>query len=277
MEQEQKRFEQRGLRVAALSYDSQALLAEFARRRGITYALLADTDSRVIRAFDILNENFPKDHAWFGVPFPGTFIIDETGKVTAKYFEEDHRDRYTAASILAKTFQSAEGLPWTVVDTRHLKLRHAATDQVVRGGSRVTLVVDVELKPKMHVYAPGVQASYKPIVWTMEESTGWLAHPASFPKARTLHLPAIGETVPVFEGKLRLTRDLSVGQSSEVRSALAGGGSELVVRGTFRYQACDDRQCFPPATIPLEWTLRFEAHDSRRAPADLQRKGGAGN
>jgi hypothetical protein len=33
----------------------------------------------VIRAFDILNENFSKDHAWFGVPFPGTFIIDEKG------------------------------------------------------------------------------------------------------------------------------------------------------------------------------------------------------
>ena len=277
LEQQKKKFEQRGLGVAALSYDSQALLADFASRRGITYPLLADVDSRVIRVFGILNENFPKDHAWFGVPFPGTFIVGETGKVTTKYFEEDHRDRYTAASILAKTFHSADGLAWTAVDTPHLKLRYAATDPVVRGGSRIGLVVDVELKAKMHVYAPGVQASYKPIVWTVAESPAWLAQPASFPKALTLHLPAIGETVPVYEGKLRLTRDLSIGQPSEVRSILTRDGRELVVRGTFRYQACDDRQCFPPAAIPLEWTLRFEAHDNQRAPADLQRKIGAGN
>ncbi|HBY59066.1 MAG TPA: hypothetical protein DEH78_04550 [Solibacterales bacterium] len=277
LEQEKKKFERRGLRVAALSYDSPALLAEFASRRSITYPLLADVDSRVIRAFGILNENFPNDHAWFGVPFPGTFIVDEKGIVTAKYFEDDHRDRYTAASILTKTFQSADGLPWTAVDTPHLKLRYAATDQVVRGGSRIGLVVEVELKRKMHVYVPGVQSSYKPIVWTVEDSPAWLAQPASFPKALTLHLPAIGESVPVYEGKLRLTRDLSIGQPAEVRPALAGGGSELVVRGAFRYQACDDRQCFPPAAIPLQWTLRFEAHDSQRAPANLQRKAGAAN
>jgi hypothetical protein len=276
LEQEKQNFERRGLKVAALSYDSPALLADFARRRSITYPLLADFDSRVIRAFDILNENFSKDHAWFGVPFPGTFIIDANGVVAAKYFEDDHRDRYTAASILAKSFQTAEGVSWSVIDTRHLRLRYAATDSIVRAGSRIELAVEVELKPKMHVYAPGVQASYKPIVWTLDESPAWLVHTASFPKARTLHLPAIDETVPVYEGKIRLTRDLSIGQQSEVRPALAGGGNELVVRGAFRYQACDDRQCFPPATIPLQWTLRYEAHDNQRAPAELQRKAGTG-
>lgn len=277
MEQEKKKFEQRGLKVAALSYDSSALLADFAKRRSITYPLLADSDSRVIRAFDILNENFPKDHAWFGVPFPGTFIIDEKGVVTAKYFEEDHRDRYTAASILAKSFQTAEGVSWTAIDTPHLRLRYAATDSIVRAGSRIELAVEVELKPRMHVYAPGVQASYKPIVWTVEESPAWFVHASTFPKARTLHLPAIGETVPVYEGKLRLTRDLSIGQQPEVRPVLSGGGNELVVRGAFRYQACNDRECFPPSSIPLQWTVRYEAQDSQRAPAGLQRKAGTGN
>ncbi|MBI4907245.1 MAG: redoxin domain-containing protein [Acidobacteria bacterium] len=277
MEQEKKKFEQRGLKVAALSYDSSALLAGFAKRRSITYPLLADSASRVIRAFDILNENFPKDHEWSGVPFPGTFIIDEKGVVTAKYFEEDHRDRYTAASILAKSFRTAEGVSWTDVVTPHLRLRYAATDLIVRAGSRIELAIEVELKPGMHVYAPGVQTTYKPIVWTVEPSRAWAVHPATFPKARTLQLPAIGETVPVYEGKMRLSRDLSIGQQSEVRPALAGGGNELVVRGAFRYQACDDRQCFPPATVPLQWTLRYEAHDNQRAPADLQRKAGSGN
>ena len=85
--------------MAALSYDSVALQRHFAEVKGITYPLLSDPKSKVIRAFDILNDNFPPDHPWHGVPFPGTYISDETGVVRAKYFEEDHRERYTAASI----------------------------------------------------------------------------------------------------------------------------------------------------------------------------------
>ena len=44
-----------GLGVVAISYDSQEVLADFARRRGITFPLLSDDDSSVITAFGILN------------------------------------------------------------------------------------------------------------------------------------------------------------------------------------------------------------------------------
>ena len=271
MENEKKKFESQGLKVAALSYDSGALLADFARRKAITYPLLADPDSRVIRAFGILNENFPKDHDWFGVPFPGTYIVNEKGIVSAKYFEEDHRDRYTAANVFTKTFGSVAGDGWSVVETPHLKLRMWATDTVLRAGSRVNLVLEVELKPKMHVYAPGVQPTYKPIDWTIGSSTAWQAHKSSFPAARTLRLEVIDETVPVYEGSFRLTRDLTIGQQDELRQALAGA-NDLTIGGSFRYQACDDRQCFPPVTVPLAWKFQFEAHDGHRVKQELRRR-----
>ena len=47
---------------------------------------------------------------------------------------------------------------------------------------------------------------------------------------------------------------------------------ELMLHGTLRYQACDDRVCYIPATVPLQWTFRFEPLDRVRAPAELQRK-----
>lgn len=276
MEQQKPKFEAKGLRVAALSYDSPALLADFARRRGITYPLLADSGSRVIRAFNLLNENFPKDHPWFGVPFPGTFIIDGKGVITAKYFESDHRDRYTAAGIFSKTFSSGGGDAWSTVETPHLTVRYSASDQTVKAGSRLELMVELNLKSKFHVYAPGVQASYKPIAWTMDDSTAWRAHAIAFPASRILRLEAIDESVPVFEGSFRLSRDLSIGQGAEVRPALTGG-NELVIKGALKYQACDDRECYPPVSIPLEWRFRYESHDNERAPAELQRKPSDGN
>ena len=46
---------EQGLGVAAISYDSEEVLADFSQRRGITFPLLSDDDSEVIKAFGILN------------------------------------------------------------------------------------------------------------------------------------------------------------------------------------------------------------------------------
>ena len=30
----------------------------------------------------------------------------------------------------------------------------------------------------------------------------------------------------------------------------------LTIKGTLRYQACDDKVCFRPTNVPVEWTVR---------------------
>ena len=259
MELEQRRgeFEKRGLRVAALMYDAPEVVRGFAERKGIRYPMLSDPESEVIRAFGILNTNIEKDSKAYGIPFPGTYIIDENGVVRAKFFEEDHRERFTAASILVRYFRDEAGGAVKTIETKHLKLTVSASDATVHPGSRVTLVLKVELKPKMHVYAPGVADDYIPVAWKMAESRAWVALPPEYPKPRTLHLEAIGETVPVFEGEFTVTRDVVFGQKKELAPAVRDG--EIVVEGAFRYQACDDKMCYPPKTLPLEW--RFTVRD----------------
>jgi hypothetical protein len=95
---------EQGLGLVAITYDTPEVIRHFAQRVGITYPLLADPDSKIIGAFDILNTNIPEDHEWYGVPFPGTYVVDANGIVKAKYFEQDHRERYTADSILTREF-----------------------------------------------------------------------------------------------------------------------------------------------------------------------------
>ncbi len=48
-------LESSGIGIAAISYDSQEVLAAFAERRGITFPLLSDDGSSVITEFGILN------------------------------------------------------------------------------------------------------------------------------------------------------------------------------------------------------------------------------
>jgi hypothetical protein len=44
----------------------------------------------------------------------------------------------------------------------------------------------------------------------------------------------------------------------EARAAFSGKPS-LTVTGTLSYQACDDRICFNPVTVPLTWTVPLES------------------
>ena len=268
LEQQSKKYASRGLKVAAITYDSTTVLKNFSERRVITYPLLSDEGSRVIKAFGILNENYPPGTPAHGVPFPVTYLVDAKGVVKRKYFEEDYRERFSAANILVREFKGP-GVSGQDIDAKHLKLRTSASNDSIYVGSRVTLLVDVTLPPKVHVYAPGVQG-YRPIEWTMTESKSWIATAPEFPSAKTLHLKAIGETVPVFERTVRITRDLVAGQAGELKPAIAADGT-LTVEGMFRYQACDDKVCYAPEQVPLKWTFPVTALDSVRVPPELRK------
>jgi hypothetical protein len=254
--------------VAALTYDSLAILRHFGDRKGITYPLLSDPDSEVIKAFGILNPNYPPDHSGHGLPFPGMYIVDENGIVQAKFFEEDHRERYTTSHVLVRHFLDPAGHAVTTVETDHLKLTASASDAVVRAGNRVTLVLDVELPPKMHLYAPGVEGGYIPIDWEIPDAKTWLAFEAEYPESRTMHLAAIDETVPVYEKKLRVMRDVVIGPNEAIEHLFDGS---LTLEGSFEYQACDDTICYRPEVIPVTWSFEVREHDSQTVPDELSK------
>ena len=115
-------FKARGYGVAALSYDSPAILKSFAERAKITYPLLSDPESKVIQEFGILNESIPHGNPFYGIPHPGTYMVDPGGKVISKYFEDDYTQRDTASSILVREFGAAAGASHTSIDTKHLSL-----------------------------------------------------------------------------------------------------------------------------------------------------------
>jgi DsbC/DsbD-like thiol-disulfide interchange protein len=247
-----------------------AVLHNFAGRRGIHFPLLSDPDSKLVRELGILNETVPKDSPFFGVPYPGSFVVNAQGVITAKYFEDDFRERYTSADILARQFGVRPGVTRSEVEGKQLKLEAAASNLVVAAGQRVSLTLDIEMKPHVHVYAPGVEG-YIPIDWKMKESDAAAAHEVSYPASEKLHLAAIDETVPVYRDHFRLTRDITIGQDAKVRPVLDSSG-KFTVEGTLRYQACDDRICYIPQELVVKWVFQYAEFDRERAPVELRRK-----
>ena len=256
--------------MAGVSYDSEAVLHTFSERKGIHFPLLSDSDSKIIRELGMLNETIEKTNPFFGVPYPGSFVLDDKGVIVAKYFEDDFRQRYTAADLLMHQFGIIPEQAKTDVEGKQLKLTAAASSAVVTVGQRVALTLDIELKPNMHVYAPGVEG-YIPIDWSMKQSDAGTMHEVIFPKSQMLHLPAIDETVPAYTGRFRLTRDVTIGAADKVKPLLDGSG-HVTLEGALRYQACDDRVCYIPQNLPVKWTLQFQDLDRQRVPVELQHK-----
>jgi len=265
-----KEFERLGLGVAAISYDSVGVLHHFAERAGITIPLLSDADSSIIKRAGLLNETVPRDTPFFGIPWPGVFVLDANGRVKAKYFEEDFRQRYTSGDILVHLFGWTPSAAVEDHSAKHLDVTSSASDGVVAPGQRIALTLDITLGPSMHVYAPGAEG-YIPIAWTLKPSPAFEAHEVEFPKPKIVELKAINEKMPVYEGDLRLTRDVTIADEDALAHATGNSGT-LTIEGSLKYQACDDRMCYIPDTVPLKWELRVANPDRTRVPAALQRK-----
>lgn len=270
LQEKKAEFERNGLKVASVSYDSVEILKTFADRVGITYPMLSDPDSKIIHDFGILNESIPRETPMYGVPYPGSYVVDNRGIVQSKYFTLDYRERYTGGDILLDRSSQAKQTGWKEIETPHLKLKYKASDEVVRAGNHAVLRIELVLKPKMHVYAPGVQGRYIPVQWQMAEGT-WKASAPQWPASENMYLKAIKEILPVYNNRLAVTRDIVLPQQKELAAA-AGAAKELILEGTFRYQACDDKECYFPVDIPLKWTLRVGDLDMQRVPEALRRR-----
>ena len=253
---------QSGLGVAAISYDSQQVTADFARRRGITFPLLSDPGSTVIRQYGILNTTVPEtSREQYGIPFPGTFIVDRSGIVTSRFFEQAYQERNTVASIMARAGRGSTA-PATKVTASHLALTTYATDQVVAPGTHLSLVLDVKLAPHVHVYAPSV-TGYKPIGLSLDAQPGLLVRGAQFPRAEDFYFKPLNEHVPVYSKPFRIVQDVAIDASPDGIRALSGR-ERLTIAGTLNYQACDDKVCFTPQSIPLTWTVTLKPLDRER-------------
>jgi hypothetical protein len=269
LEQNRARIGAQGLGLAAISYDSVAILKAFADREHIGFELLSDPESRVIRSYGILNETVQKDSPSFGIPNPGTYVLDASGTVMAKYFEDDFRVRDTAASILLRQF-GLKPAPRETVQAKHLQLILSGGDAPLRPNQRVSLAVEVRIPKRVHIYAPGV-TGYTPISLTMQSSPAFQPDPVSYPSAMTMKLAVIHETVPVYELPFRLVETITLGGAQQIEPLL-DHDRNLAINGELHYQACDDRRCYVPETVPLKWTVQVLPFDRTRVPEPLQRK-----
>jgi hypothetical protein len=60
----------------------------------------------------------------------------------------------------------------------------------------------------------------------------------------------------VFQKPFRLVQELVLEGAPQAQAALRGK-ENVTVRGALEYQACNDKECFNPVSVPLSWTLNL--------------------
>jgi len=238
-------LQKHGIQPYAISYDPVDTLYAFAEKHGLTYPLLSDANSAVIRAFNILNTLVPEGHRWYGVPFPGTYMVDAKGVVRDKSFYANHGVRDGVAHMLQESFHATPaGRPVQTFETDDLIASAALSSATIRRGQVQTITVEIELKNDRHIYAPKVTDGYTPTALTFDAIEDVTFADVQYPQPEPIKL--LGKSVPVYTDKLTLKTTL-----------LNRRREDFAVCAHLNYQACDDKECYMPQDLTFELPLIF--------------------
>jgi hypothetical protein len=148
-------------------------------------------------------------------------------------------------------------------------------------GSRLWIGLELKMPADLHVYGPNAGRSYHALEWQMDASPCWYQGEPEYPKPQQRHFVFEEESLPVYTSEVRVTRELvlkpvlSAAEPTLFRlfeNVCLDSSSEVKASGVVRFQACDERQCYPPKSIPLEWKFRFMPPDLEPAPRELRRE-----
>jgi DsbC/DsbD-like thiol-disulfide interchange protein len=150
----------------------------------------------------------------------------------------------------------APGTPARVSrSTPHLTFTAEISPAVVKPGGRMSIAIDIVPRKNMHVYAPGTP--YRPVSMRLHTDAPLRVHGAVFPKPRRYLFKPLKEEVLVYDAPFRLTVKVVAGDAQALRKQRRG--PDLTIKGSLDYQACDDRICYLPTSVPFEWTLKIAA------------------
>ncbi len=216
----------------------------------MSFPLLSDPKSEIIERFGILNTLIEEDdHPWFGIPFPGTYVVDADGIITAKFFEANLALRANSDQLR----RAALGEEIVIDPAPHSS--EVAVDVVLDGDSLAVgvvrdLLVRLRVPEGQHLYGEPVPDGMVATSVELDESVGVVVFDPMLPPTRPHTLQGTGEVLQIFDGDVSIRVPITHNQRSTVKRE---DGSRVVpISGTVRWQSCDDEVCHLPATHRFE-------------------------
>ncbi len=250
MEQSRPLLEKEGVRIAAISYDSQETLGRFAEKYGIGFPLLSDSGSVVIRSFGIFNSNIAPGLRAYGVPHPVEYLVASDGTVLQKYFVPNYQHRVAGSAIVLQEFGVAdEQAPHVRMQSGALTVQVGLSTAQGFAGQEISFFAKFALEEGWHVYGVPLPESYTATSVTFDDSK---VARQSFvlPQAEPMEIASLGEILPVYGGTFQGTGSLLL------KFPLDAG--PIILTGKVQFQQCSMSVCEPPEALPFELALNLK-------------------
>ncbi len=220
----------------------------------------------MIRHYGILNDQVGRGDAFLeGIPFPGTYITDESGVVTAKFFHDTYKKRDSPENLL----DAAEGRIQLTGDEPNVRNEdpEIPISISVRGGRGTIrqgiirhLVARIELPAGIHIYGEPVPNDMVPTTVNASGPAGLVFEDPIFPPSEALVLKSTDIELRVWSGKVDVVVPFyAVGSLASETRPLDQDTADIDVE--LRYQACDDSICLPPKTETLSLRVKLDVID----------------
>lgn len=257
LQEKMSAFDALGISVLAISYDEPDALKDFQDAYRITYTLLSDPDSKVIRDYGILNTLIAEDdHPWFGIPFPGTYVTDSQGIITHKFFENNLVLRVGPEELLRAVDGDAlsEYMGNPVSDSADAEPKVFLEGENLAVGVLQHLVCQINVPQGRHLYADPAPQGMIPFTLTLDAQSKLVIRELIRPASEAHTMAGTGEVIQVNHGRVELR--LPITANAAITSTTEP--TMLSLRGEVSWQTCDEDVCDVPRRSRFEFSVPIE-------------------
>ena len=136
------------------------------------------------------------------------------------------------------------------------------SDSSVAPGNHFTIALEIQPHRGIHLYATGA-SGYRVVGVNFTPQPIFRSLPMTYPASEIYFFKPLKERVPVYRKPFTLLQEVIL-EGTQQSQAVLRGKETVTLTGTLDYQACDDKVCFTPQSIPLTWTVTLRQLDRER-------------
>jgi len=238
----QEKYRDRDVQVLIIDVmEPEATATGWGARWQFPFPVLLDANGKVAESYappDAVPD-LPRSQ----VPIASNLIIDREGKIRFYSLLDSANFDARLVALQARMDELlAASPPVVTVDP--------PTSVALVPGRPATARLSVRIRPGFHVQAnPASEPYLVPLTLALQPADGVRAGPVAYPPGRPWRLTGSDGDLSVYSAGLELVVAL------EAPPELAASG---VLQGDLRYQACDDRVCLRPASVPVRIPFRCD-------------------
>lgn len=130
---------------------------------------------------------------------------------------------------------------------QHATVIASASAAAASAGGALTLWADVAPQPSIHIYAEGAK-EFTPVALVLTPNAAVKARRPVYPKPDAATAPGSTDAVPAYTQPFRIALPVTIAPTAKP-------GDVVAIAGAVRYQACDDRLCYPVTSAPVMWQV----------------------